>query len=120
MLACLLQEAATIYCICRQPYDESRPMLSCDHCEDWFHYDCIGLHPPRDDQLDADVAPSQLRCPKCCLVVSLLHCTSQVKCAAMPHGMGCTKRCWFVSHVCSLLWVTGLCPPSCTAPIIAR
>ncbi len=93
MPACLLQEAATIYCICRQPYDESRPMLSCDHCEDWFHYDCIGLHPPRDDQLDADVAPSQLRCPKCCLVVSLPYCTSQIQCAALPHGVSCSKRC---------------------------
>ena len=65
----LMQENAKIYCLCRQPYDELRPMLSCDHCSDWFHYDCIGLQPPGDDQDDDEVAPAEYRCPKCCIQV---------------------------------------------------
>ena len=66
----LLQESAKIYCLCRQPYDELRPMLSCDHCSDWFHYDCIGLQPPGDNEDDDEVAPAEYRCPKCCIQVS--------------------------------------------------
>lgn len=30
-----LTEAIKPYCVCEQLYDEARPMLSCDHCEDW-------------------------------------------------------------------------------------
>ncbi len=65
----LMQESAKIYCLCRQPYDELRPMLSCDHCNDWFHYDCIGLQPPGDNEDDDEVAPAEYRCPKCCIQV---------------------------------------------------
>ena len=65
----MLQESAKIYCLCRQPYDELRPMLSCDHCNDWFHYDCIGLQPPGDNEDDEEVAPAEYRCPKCCIQV---------------------------------------------------
>ncbi|OCT58082.1 hypothetical protein XELAEV_180025792mg, partial [Xenopus laevis] len=28
---------ATVYCICRLPYDVSRFMIECDACKDWFH-----------------------------------------------------------------------------------
>lgn len=44
-------------------------MLSCDHCNDWFHYDCIGLQPPGDNENDDEVAPAEYRCPKCCIQV---------------------------------------------------
>ena len=74
-----LQEAAKIYCLCRQPYDEGRPMLSCDHCNDWFHYDCIGLQPPGDNENDDEVAPEEYRCPTCCMqVTSVLHSISML------------------------------------------
>ena len=64
-----MQEGSKIYCLCRQPYDELRPMLSCDYCNDWFHYDCIGLLPPGDNEDDDEVAPEEYRCPKCCIQV---------------------------------------------------
>ena len=38
-----LAECSKLYCLCRRPYDEQRPMLGCDHCSDWFHYECAGL-----------------------------------------------------------------------------
>lgn len=41
-----LRDSAQLYCLCRLPYDEERPMLSCDYCSDWFHYECVGLDAP--------------------------------------------------------------------------
>lgn len=41
-----MPQASQLYCLCRTPYDGDRPMLSCDYCTDWFHYDCVGLAPP--------------------------------------------------------------------------
>ncbi|CDW58450.1 Nucleosome-remodeling factor subunit BPTF [Trichuris trichiura] len=32
-----------LHCICRTPYDESRPYVCCDVCEGWFHCECVGL-----------------------------------------------------------------------------
>ncbi len=63
------QEAARLYCLCRQPYNDKRPMLACDHCSEWFHYDCVGLLPPGEDDDDDAVAPKDFRCPACCLKV---------------------------------------------------
>ena len=41
-----LRDSSQLYCLCRLPYDENRPMLACDHCSDWFHYNCVGLKTP--------------------------------------------------------------------------
>jgi len=32
----------TLYCICRSS-DVDRFMIGCDHCEEWYHGDCIGV-----------------------------------------------------------------------------
>jgi len=32
----------TLYCICRST-DVNRFMIGCDHCEEWYHGDCIGV-----------------------------------------------------------------------------
>jgi hypothetical protein len=32
-----------IYCVCRTADDGTRPMINCDKCEDWFHFDCVGV-----------------------------------------------------------------------------
>jgi hypothetical protein len=40
-----LVERATLYCVCRMPYDESRDMIACDTCDDWFHYECVRMVP---------------------------------------------------------------------------
>lgn len=34
-----------IFCICKKPDDNTRPMIECESCSDWFHFDCIGLNP---------------------------------------------------------------------------
>jgi hypothetical protein len=56
-----LSEAAKSYCVCQSLYDEVRPMLGCDHCSDWFHWECVGLEAPRDDQDDAELVPHDYR-----------------------------------------------------------
>ncbi len=37
-------------------------MLACTRCDD---YDCVGLHPPADDENDDEVAPADFTCPTC-------------------------------------------------------
>lgn len=32
-----------IFCSCKEKYDDSRPMVYCDECFDWFHNSCEGL-----------------------------------------------------------------------------
>ena len=38
-----LSYRCTLYCICRQPYDANRAMIECDKCNQWFHFDCVGI-----------------------------------------------------------------------------
>ena len=33
----------TVYCLCRQPYDETRFMIECNVCKDWFHGTYVSL-----------------------------------------------------------------------------
>jgi hypothetical protein len=35
--------AAKLYCHCQLPYDDSRVMIACDVCDQWYHYDCVGI-----------------------------------------------------------------------------
>ena len=59
-------------------------MLSCDYCSDWFHWECVGLRPPSDDEEDEDVAPPDFRCPACCRKVYLCcECLPLWGCAAL-------------------------------------
>ena len=38
------QKQCKIYCICRKPHNK-KPMISCDYCPEWYHYECVGLTP---------------------------------------------------------------------------
>jgi hypothetical protein len=38
-----LKEYSKPYCLCRRAYDEQIPMLECDKCGEWFHFECVGL-----------------------------------------------------------------------------
>ena len=56
-----LQEACQVHCLCRRPNNEDRPMICCDSCNGWFHYDCVGLPLPRGGA----AAAHDFCCPLC-------------------------------------------------------
>jgi hypothetical protein len=35
---------AELYCVCKQPY-AGRFMIQCDHCEEWYHGECVNITP---------------------------------------------------------------------------
>ena len=48
-------------------------MIGCDYCNDWFHWECVGLSPPAEDQDDEEVAPADYKCPNCCSVAGMVY-----------------------------------------------
>jgi len=42
-------ELCEVYCICRLP-DNGDKMISCDHCDEWFHLDCVKIVEPIPDK----------------------------------------------------------------------
>jgi hypothetical protein len=36
-------EKPAVFCICKGVDDGTRAMIQCDHCFDWFHFDCVGI-----------------------------------------------------------------------------
>lgn len=39
------------YCVCRRGNDGT-PMICCSHCDEWFHFKCIGMNKRAADRLD--------------------------------------------------------------------
>jgi hypothetical protein len=40
-----------LFCTCKEVYNESKPMVFCDECCDWYHNSCEGItKPPREDE----------------------------------------------------------------------
>lgn len=37
-------EPIRLYCLCRTA-DESASMIGCDKCEEWYHFECVGIDP---------------------------------------------------------------------------
>eukprot|EP00854_Cymbomonas_tetramitiformis_P007772 gene7772-9238_t len=63
-----LEERCEIYCVCHQPYDDERGMIACDHCDGWFHYECVGVPSPDDT---GKAPPEEYMCQQCCSQRSL-------------------------------------------------
>lgn len=47
-----------LYCLCRQPYDESQFYICCDQCQDWFHGRCVGVLQSEADSIDEYICPN--------------------------------------------------------------
>ena len=45
------------YCICKGDYHPGRPMVCCDKCDEWFHYDCMNLTSEEANNLDGFLCP---------------------------------------------------------------
>lgn len=48
-----------IYCLCKQPYDETQFYIGCEQCTDWFHGRCVGILQVEADNID------EYLCPRC-------------------------------------------------------
>lgn len=48
-----------IYCLCRQPYDDSQFYIGCESCSDWFHGRCVGILQVEAESIEEYV------CPRC-------------------------------------------------------
>uniref|UniRef100_A0A2C9LBX7 PHD-type domain-containing protein n=1 Tax=Biomphalaria glabrata TaxID=6526 RepID=A0A2C9LBX7_BIOGL len=57
----MASENDPVYCLCRMPYDETRFMIECDVCKDWFHGGCVGVQ----EHQAADI--EIYHCPSCAL-----------------------------------------------------
>ncbi|CAN6602497.1 hypothetical protein TRVA0_002S01266 [Trichomonascus vanleenenianus] len=51
-------QGGEVYCICKKP-DNGERMIGCDHCEDWFHCDCVGVSVVDEPKI------STYACPRC-------------------------------------------------------
>lgn len=52
------REKQVLYCLCKQPYDESQFYICCDKCQDWFHGHCVNVSQKEADAIDEYVCPN--------------------------------------------------------------
>lgn len=48
-----------LFCLCRQPYDESQFYICCDRCQEWLHGRCVGVLQTESESID------EYKCPNC-------------------------------------------------------
>ncbi|KAK4876450.1 hypothetical protein RN001_012872 [Aquatica leii] len=52
------RDTQEIFCLCKQPYDESQFYICCDSCQDWFHGRCVGILQSEAENIDEYVCPN--------------------------------------------------------------
>ncbi|XP_022917774.2 nucleosome-remodeling factor subunit NURF301 isoform X2 [Onthophagus taurus] len=52
------RDTQELFCLCRQPYDESQFYICCDRCQDWFHGRCVGILQSEADNIDEYICPN--------------------------------------------------------------
>ncbi|XP_074602431.1 nucleosome-remodeling factor subunit NURF301-like [Brevipalpus obovatus] len=53
------EDNTKLYCMCKQPYDESLFYIQCDTCQDWLHGKCVGIVSKEGQLLET------YNCPRC-------------------------------------------------------
>ena len=48
-----------IFCLCKQPYDETQFYIGCEGCPDWYHGRCVGILQSEAARID------EYFCPRC-------------------------------------------------------
>ncbi|KAK0541002.1 COMPASS (complex proteins associated with Set1p) component [Tilletia horrida] len=83
-----------LYCICKTLYDEERMMIACDHCDEWYHTQCMGMSDAKAELVDMFVCPA-------CEPLTIDRTTYKAKClytscthaALQPLSQFCSERC---------------------------
>ncbi|XP_077292315.1 nucleosome-remodeling factor subunit NURF301 E(bx) [Arctopsyche grandis] len=52
------RDTQELYCLCKQPYDNSQFYICCDRCQDWFHGRCVGILQSEADNIDEYICPN--------------------------------------------------------------
>lgn len=61
----LPEEDSNLYCLCQKsPMQCSKPMVCCDLCENWFHFECLKIGPRQQQKLTAS-SQSTFLCDFC-------------------------------------------------------
>lgn len=68
----ILKEYAVPYCLCRQVSDENSILIECEKCQEWYHFECVGLKTPKPQRSstgEVHVLPDDFTftCPICCI-----------------------------------------------------
>ena len=63
-----IQSATKTYCLCRQAFHGE--MVGCDTCEEWYHFQCIGMTKVQAEKCDKFI------CLKCSLKTSFMNAAS--------------------------------------------
>ena len=58
-----------VYCLCHLPED-GHFTICCDHCNEWYHDDCVGITP--DNKLEMKEDNKEYICPSCTSVTTLV------------------------------------------------
>lgn len=52
------RDTQELFCLCRQPYDETQFYICCDKCQDWFHGRCVGILQCEAENIDEYICPN--------------------------------------------------------------
>lgn len=47
-----------VYCTCEMPYNPDKSMVMCDHCQEWYHPDCLQLTLQQVQQMATFICPT--------------------------------------------------------------
>ncbi|XP_056018158.1 nucleosome-remodeling factor subunit BPTF-like isoform X3 [Ostrea edulis] len=50
-----LNPKSRLYCVCKQPYDDSKFYIGCDLCSNWFHGSCVNISEDMAKRIDSYV-----------------------------------------------------------------
>ncbi|KAI1892800.1 hypothetical protein AGOR_G00137250 [Albula goreensis] len=85
-------DSNALYCICQQKHN-NRFMICCDHCEEWFHGDCVGITEVRGQLLERN--GEDYVCPNCTMQTqprTIGHSEETEQAACMTEGSLSTSQ----------------------------
>ena len=57
VVRCLRHRSKSMYCMCREEYENTEFMIGCDRCENWYHGKCVNLSPEAAGEISSYICP---------------------------------------------------------------